>query len=835
MEKAEFNSKELMEGLVRDARSILMSPKVVTERLTAIGAASFAKRLCLRIKYEEEYYLWGDTSGIADLKSIRTGDVAPGVTYEFLGEEVALKSDDLELSARFEHLAKALWGSDIRKHGAITFDRDVVKKQIAGSLAAFLTEGSTNLGVVFIDIDHFKNLNTHITQSGADKVIQMLNRQFHDMTRECGGLAFNRSGDEFFLFLPFNGLLTVLQALHTLRTTFKNKIYKGKGGENVTVDLSMGVALMDKCSSYEAAIQATDLAEAETKDHSGNKRRGQITIRRKTSVNSAECTPQQLLRLGSALIRRRLHTLPFNDPYLNFVSLQVSTLSIAENSPFDDQVNNALAWLGLSITSLCWESSLLADLSGTSVPRISVALAVAHGVASGCLRNESNVINSPIVIIYSKDGTRSAVTVGGVSVWGTSNENDFAFEVLAATDANVRDYCLVGVQVGLPEDPLSDSGQLLPVDLFDQIVLVDERPISGGNLPDFWQPAIAEVFAVLGAHDADPYVVVWGPAAAESETYRQLSKTDDWHADEVAKVAKLASADVEVLKLQIQKSIKLVGASDSLADVIFNAISPVPRRAWKKNHGPIALTQQDPLTRPMLSRPSLPLEDGLRCTNAAQAYPILIDLLRKGENVRNSTDDAKGNLKELLAFKLILEDPLRNDVPAYLERMRADLGVYARRTMLDKENGLFRKLLESTQQVEAFVEHLTMYLRASAPVRSTRRACLVVPNVVENGEPKPLGLLSVWASPRVGSDRHLVDFVFVWRTVEAFVGLPYSLYGSIRLAENLIMEVAAKLPTVPNGRPPSVGELTYIPMSLHMRVDEFHARIAKRIIDESSD
>ena len=115
------------------------------------------------------------------------------------------------------------------------------------------------------------------------------------------------------------------------------------------------------------------------------------------------------------------------------------------------------------------------------------------------------------------------------------------------------------------------------------------------------------------------------------------------------------------------------------------------------------------------------------------------------------------------------------------------------------------------------------------------RTCLVVPNEVKDGELKPLGLLSVWASPRVGANRHTVDFVFVWRTVEAFVGLPYSLYGSVRLAEDLIKQVATKIPTVPNGRPPSVGELTYIPMSLHMRVDEFHARIAKRIVDESSD
>jgi hypothetical protein len=84
-------------------------------------------------------------------------------------------------------------------------------------------------------------------------------------------------------------------------------------------------------------------------------------------------------------------------------------------------------------------------------------------------------------------------------------------------------------------------------------------------------------------------------------------------------------------------------------------------------------------------------------------------------------------------------------------------------------------------------------------------------------------------------DRNVIDFVFVWRTVEAFIGLPYSLYGSIRLAEQLVAQVSEIVQNTPNGRPPAIGELTYIALSLHVRVNEFHRRIAKRIVDVSSD
>ena len=79
-----------------------------------------------------------------------------------------------------------------------------------------------------------------------------------------------------------------------------------------------------------------------------------------------------------------------------------------------------------------------------------------------------------------------------------------------------------------------------------------------------------------------------------------------------------------------------------------------------------------------------------------------------------------------------------------------------------------------------------------------------------------------------------VDWVFVWRTVEAFIGLPYSLYGSIKLAQSLLSKLNADLPKG-TSTPFRMGELTYIALSLHMRSDGVHRRIAKRIVDESSE
>ncbi len=156
--------------------------------------------------------------------------------------------------------------------------------------------------------------------------------------------------------------------------------------------------------------------------------------------------------------------------------------------------------------------------------------------------------------------------------------------------------------------------------------------------------------------------------------------------------------------------------------------------------------------------------------------------------------------------------------------------------MLLSSTGRIRQELESTNQVSAFKKELLACFAPGEVPRSTRRACLVVPHVpTDDGNPSPAGLVAVWASPRMNdSTERTVDWVFVWRTVEAFIGLPYSLYGSIKLAQSLLAQLNAELPAE-TSTPFRLGEITYIALSLHMRFDGVHRRIAKRIVDESSE
>lgn len=99
----------------------------------------------------------------------------------------------------------------------------------------------------------------------------------------------------------------------------------------------------------------------------------------------------------------------------------------------------------------------------------------------------------------------------------------------------------------------------------------------------------------------------------------------------------------------------------------------------------------------------------------------------------------------------------------------------------------------------------------------------------------PLGLVNIWVTPRFHENKYLLDYCFVWRTVEALVGFPYSLFGSIKYAEHIKKELDKQLGCeIPRDSNLKVGTLTYIALSLHMKIDDYNKRIAKSIVDAAS-
>jgi len=88
--------------------------------------------------------------------------------------------------------------------------------------------------------------------------------------------------------------------------------------------------------------------------------------------------------------------------------------------------------------------------------------------------------------------------------------------------------------------------------------------------------------------------------------------------------------------------------------------------------------------------------------------------------------------------------------------------------------------------------------------------------------------------PRLRQDRWHLDFQWIWRTVEALVGFPFSAYGSIRWSEEFFDAVRSELGQLSVNVPVELGELTYVALSFHMFLDIGDEEIARAIVLDAS-
>jgi diguanylate cyclase (GGDEF)-like protein len=832
---------ELLDSLISDASALLLSPYEVTERLNSIANKLFAQRLLVEIVQHGQKYRWGALDDTPPTTILRKGSLSSTVDFEVRGDKHAVTEPEQRFLPKFLELAKALWGNDIRSVGGPNWKPEAVQSRLAPSAERLRGEsnGSSAVAVLFGDLDNFKNLNDQAGHEHGDEAIRLVNRELHDLCLRHGGLPFHPSGDEFCLILPDRGLLPMMEALFDLKGRIEAHSFKDKAGRKHKVGLTLGLKFLYGSLSVEnlkaALVEAEDVTKC-TLNGQKTKRRGMLSISGTSSAAATSIDSEEFGKLAALMARRNALTAAavFRDPRLGMIQSAVRGFRPDQTQTLEELMRSVLSWLDIEPADSCTVESILLETAPKAIPKIALAVAIASGMLQARLdARDSKPVD--LRVRFSQDGKRACVIDGGSHVIGDQLSSGAAgvFEVeLDAANSSRKPCVLVGVQVGLQDQLKLAGGNPLPNELFTGVVVVDDRPNSGGGLPDFWQAALAQVCSVASSGPDLVYVFAWGLTSRTSETVLRLRSPADWSDDEIAYLANIPSKKVQALQPQLRSNTQLVVDAASLVNALYE-IAPVVHPASKPNSS-APLTDTDPPQRAMLQLQPLQATDGLRCRTAAQAYPIIIDTLRKSQT-RPSSDDAHQPLRELVAFKLTLETPSLFSAPTYLRKQESDMARYAEDVLLS-ESGRIRKGLDSRKQMRAFKKELLACFPAGEVPRSTRRACLIVPHVPKSdGNPSPEGLISVWASPRMNdSTERTVDWVFVWRTVEAFIGLPYSLYGSIKLAQSLLSQLNEGFPKNASTQF-RLGELTYIALSLHMRSDGVHRRIAKRIVDESSE
>ena len=123
--------------------------------------------------------------------------------------------------------------------------------------------------IIFIDIDHFKDVNDTYGHATGDAVLKSVASTIRSLLRKYDVLA-RYGGEEFLTLLPETELKDAAHVAERFRKQIENQTIFF-GGQEIKVTITLGVAQFDSSLGAEKCIQLADKALYEGKEHGRNK------------------------------------------------------------------------------------------------------------------------------------------------------------------------------------------------------------------------------------------------------------------------------------------------------------------------------------------------------------------------------------------------------------------------------------------------------------------------------------------------------------------------------------------------------------------------------------
>jgi len=117
----------------------------------------------------------------------------------------------------------------------------------------------SGLGLLLLDIDHFKRINDTHGHAVGDQVLRELVQLMQDVVRKvdvCGRLG----GEEFAVLLPDARLDTALAVAERLRAALDRSLHLAPGTIRVAYTVSIGVAMLEEDESFASLMARADAA-----------------------------------------------------------------------------------------------------------------------------------------------------------------------------------------------------------------------------------------------------------------------------------------------------------------------------------------------------------------------------------------------------------------------------------------------------------------------------------------------------------------------------------------------------------------------------------------------
>jgi diguanylate cyclase (GGDEF)-like protein len=710
-----------------------------------------------------------------------------------------------------------------------------VPPRAEGALRACV-EAELPAAVIMLDLDRFKAVNDgpggHLA---GDQALRLFARTL-EQAAASRAVVMRRGGDEFAVFAPDvdeqDAVELAIRLVEQCRQTFDEQPY------DLGVTAGITMAGTDPAATFGALLAKADKTLIDVKQEA----KGAARFSDSTDVTTAARVG---VIGGAALVKSavsKANPAPFANVWLNVLARRVSR-AVAKSGSVDglqDLVDGYLQDAQLAPIGDALPAALSRDQplsTGTDVSAAELGLAVACGLFHAAARTAAvrAAAGSPI-LRFGAGGVRLSDD-GGKVLWEIGALDEGAEQEVAfggwwtlesdLVDEQAASLCLL-VQIGnrsadeIPDWPLAER------------IHVDPRPHSGGGLPDFWQLTLARVIDALERRPNVVRVAVAGALDHGRHSVEWLESAASWKSHELQNQLMLPYEQIERAKQRLDGIVAEVSGLDDLllllADEVRGArtLSPTPPPTRPKRR---VLSASVPFGDYQLDH-----RDGCKVPTIREAFPIVLAALRDAAE-RDETqihDETGETLVELLDYKIELSAPRREQIPDYLDRHspgeQSDLEHYFERNFLAAD-GKFTPFMTAPDVLDPLLEHLEGTMRARPP-HVTRRALLVVPHEIEAGVPLgPLGLIAMRCTPRPVNDRVNLYFSLYWRTVEAFIGLPYSLYGSVKLAEHVTQELRRRFrPGEPRLH---LAGVTYVASSLHMYIDALGQNIARRIVNDA--
>jgi|GEM_PF-2098598 len=742
----------------------------------------------------------------------------------------------------FQNLFEAFWKPNIRAKpsGLITIQHMEDGKKFAQNRLADTILQEQNCAVLYVDLDKFKDVNDRFGSEKGDQLIEQFAALLERITKSRG-IPLNKGGDEYVILYPNgsyeNSLLLAFEISKAIESA-EYKIDNIKIGVTIGIDVNINFEnpklFSNLVSDSETILKATK-----------RQKRGLTRIFKNSNIDNIELPIADALNLSLCITKcGTLNSMPYQNVWLNTLSKYVS--KEIQNHGFSyeivrDCVKEFIAWADFNFDNRFIKTTSIKSAEPDIEPVISqldICIAASHGIFNAHLKKEG-VLNAcdpekTLNIKYNPTQSLAALELSSGEILYTnahdtgklSNSYNFGYIVKQTHEITLLPKCFcVATLIKIGHDPI-----FFPNEIFDEIITVDDRPVKGGGLPDFWELTVARLIYELSNNPNITEIFLIGNQKYGSRTIAKLKDAENWDESIIHKKTGIPIQIIRETKLRL-RNITIIEDNKELLQKLANILKE------KKEIFPIkkvvSLEKDHRFLRRDLNleKFSLTKDDGCKVDTIREAFPIMLEIARNPQETEVIIDQAGQQIHELIDFKVLLKNPLKQCIPDFYSNEEESLKKYFETEFLDTEKGLFGKVFQENNQLDHVLKH-TIEAIIRSPPYATRRSILVVPHKTREGV-SPLGLVSIRIITRYSNEKIVLNYSFTWRSVEALVGFPYSIYGSVMFGNHLTKRIKSMLPDALQNHV-EIGFVSYIAHSLHLFSDEYSQIIARSIISDAS-